>query len=190
LKNAPYGKSVHRQILRSGDPIRYSAIALALEMIKRDGLSGAYAELGVYRGDLTEFICQFSDETNVYLFDTFAGFPDADRGGYDRMFSDTSEQAVRRRVGHAHVIFRAGYFPDTAKGLEDERFSFVSLDADLYKPMLAGLEFFVPRLTKGGYLFLHDYHSPFPVAKAVADFGLSNFIELPDKGGSLIMRKP
>ena len=38
-----------------------------------------------------------------------------------------------------------------------EKFAFVSLDTDLYKPTLAGLEFFWPRMSKGGFIFIHDF---------------------------------
>ena len=44
---------------------------------------------------------------------------------------------------------------DAAKGIEEE-FCFVHLDMDLYKPIKAGLEFFWPRLSRGGYIFIHD----------------------------------
>jgi O-methyltransferase len=51
---------------------------------------------------------------------------------------------------------KKGFFPETAKGLED-KFAFVSLDADLYQPMLEGLKYFYPRLSNGGFIFVHDF---------------------------------
>jgi hypothetical protein len=39
------------------------------------------------------------------------------------------------------------------------RYCAVSLDCDLYDPMKSGLDFFYPRLNRGGILFLHDYSS-------------------------------
>ncbi|MDR1267790.1 MAG: TylF/MycF family methyltransferase [Holosporales bacterium] len=50
------------------------------------------------------------------------------------------------------LVFRKGYFPDTAASDADEKFAFVSLDTDLYQPIHAGLEFFYPRLHEGGHL--------------------------------------
>ena len=35
----------------------------------------------------------------------------------------------------------------------------VSLDADLYAPIRAGLDFFLPRMEKGGMILLHDYNN-------------------------------
>lgn len=68
-------------------------------------------------------------------------------------FKNTAVDVVLDKIGH-HVdtVVRKGYFPETAKGLEEERFAFVSLDTDLYQPILAGLEFFWPRLNPGGMI--------------------------------------
>ena len=56
-----------------------------------------------------------------------------------------------------NCVIKNGYFPETAEGLEDETFAFVSLDPDLYAPVLSGLEFFYPRLSGGGVIVVHDY---------------------------------
>lgn len=75
-------------------------------------------------------------------------------------------------------MIRQGYFPDTAAGLEDERYAFVNIDVDLYKPILAGLEYFWPRLAENGYLFVHDYFS-FSYAgakKAIEEFAEKNHV--------------
>ena len=39
-----------------------------------------------------------------------------------------------------------GWFPETAFDIEDETFCLVCMDACLYRPTLAGLEFFFPRM--------------------------------------------
>ena len=64
-----------------------------------------------------------------------------------------------------------GFFPESAKGVEDT-FLFVNLDADLYAPTLAGLEFFYPRMVKGGIILVHDYFSKafFGAKDAVREF--------------------
>jgi O-methyltransferase len=191
IHQAPYSRETQRAALRSGDPIRYAAIALALTRMNREEIPGAVAELGVYRGDLAVFIQPFCAGRTLYLFDTFEGFPSEDAGQYGTMFSNTSLRHVRNRMrGAQNVDYRKGYFPDTTSGLEQESFAFVSLDADLYKPTLAGLQYFWPRLSPGGYVFLHDYYSHFPIAEAVRDFGLRYFMELPDKTGTIVARKP
>ena len=86
---------------------------------------------------------------------------------------DTSVELVLSNMAYrSNAIIRKGYFPETAIGLEDERFAFVSLDTDLYKPIMAGLEFFYPRMTGGGVIFVDDLgHPELPgVRKAVIEF--------------------
>ena len=41
----------------------------------------------------------------------------------------------------------------------DYGYAFVNIDVDLYKPLLAGLEYFWPRMAENGYIFVHDYFS-------------------------------
>ena len=57
------------------------------------------------------------------------------------------------------AVLRPGLFPASAEGTE-ERFALVSLDVDLEESTLAGLRWFLPRMSPGGYLLLHDYNSP------------------------------
>ncbi len=73
--------------------------------------------------------------------------------------------------------------PDTAAGVEDA-FVFVSLDVDLYQPALAGLEYFYPRMAKGGCIFVHDYFSSrFPgVKKALAEYRVKNPLNIAPLG--------
>ena len=61
----------------------------------------------------------------------------------------------------------------------------MNLDADLYEPILAGLEFFYPKMVRGGVILIHEYFSAgyVGVKKAVNEFvrkfGLCNFQKLP-----------
>ena len=86
-----------------------------------------------------------------------------------------------------------GYFPESLNGLED-KFALVSLDADLEESTLSGLEYFVPRMVPGGYIFLHDYdsHSFYGVRKAVERYEAAHdlkFHALPlcDVNGTLVL---
>ena len=83
----------------------------------------------------------------------------------------------------------------TAVGLEDERFAFVMLDVDLYKPALDVFTFFYPRLSRGGYFFMHDFNSPesdYAISRAAREFMADKpelLIEIPDYSGSALFRK-
>ncbi|MBK9794912.1 MAG: methyltransferase, partial [Holophagaceae bacterium] len=116
------------------------------------GLVGSVAEVGVYQGAFAEMINICFPDRKFYLFDTFEGFSPKDIqeelnqgiafGNQD--FKNTSVQRVLYRMKHPDkCIIKKGYFPATAVDIDDD-FVFISLDADLYAPILSGLEFFYP----------------------------------------------
>jgi O-methyltransferase len=155
------------------------------------------AEVGVYRGAMAVLYHHHFPEKNLHLFDTFEGFPESDLEiAEDVRFRDTSLEAVSALFpGAENVHLHKGYFPETAAGLESEKFCFVMLDVDLYAPTKAGMEFFYDRLVPGGYLFAHDYTSPESnraVSRAVDAFLADKpegIIEIPDMWGSAVFRK-
>lgn len=196
IKFPTYDQSIAQLVSAADDPVRYAAVALAVKSLHAQNIAGSLAEVGVYRGELSRLLHTLAPERDLYLFDTFAGFPASDLERQDARFRDTSIDLVKRGLGDLnHVIFRPGYFPETAQGLENEKFAFVMLDLDLYKPTVAGMEFFYPRLVSGGYLFAHDYNSPESqraVSRAVNEYMKGKpekIVELPDKWGSALIRK-
>lgn len=190
--------------LRTQDPSRYCAFGLAIQRIEREGIPGAFAEVGVYLGASSRVIHRLAPDRKLYLFDTFEGFPESDLKGWERKCEvewspetfKSSVELVKRNIGDTNNLeFKKGYFPDTAKGLEDERFAFVNLDVDLQKPTLSGLEFFYPRVNRGGYIFVHDYNNPEAdrgVSESVNHFfedKMEHIVEIPDAGGSVVVRR-
>lgn len=183
-------------IIKSGDPIRYSTIAMAIQTIFRENILGDFAEAGVYQGSTSRILHLLAPEKKLYLFDTFEGFPKSDIDREDERFRDTDMEFVKRNIGNLdNIIFKKGYVPATFAGLEKEKFAFVMLDMDIYKPTLASLEFFYSRISRGGYLFAHDYNSPesdYAIKRAFTEFMADKqelLIEIPDKWGSILFRK-
>ena len=192
------------EIMPSEDDFcRMMSIRLAAERIVQKNIPGAIAELGVYRGELAAALNWLFSDRTLYLFDTFEGFSEKDLSdGKEEKhsqaavgdFQDTNLDLVLSRMPHREkVVVRKGYFPSTAEGLEDT-FALVSLDVDLYKPTVAGLDYFYPRLAKGGCLFIHDYNNRryMGVRSAVDEFAEANgvpLVQLPDFGGTAVLPK-
>ena len=164
--------------------------------INAQNLEGSVAELGVYRGDFARRINECFKDKTLYLFDTFEGFEDKDltqskdgKMGANlgkKHFSNTSVELVLGKMPYPkQCVIKKGWFPQSSVGCENERFCFVNLDADLYEPILAGLEFFYPKMVRGGVILIHEYFSAgyVGVKKAVNEFvhkfGLCNFQKLP-----------
>jgi len=194
----PYFTQQQRKMLvRTGDPVRYGTLLLSFEQLSKDGIGGSLAECGVYKGSLSKFIHGMLPDRKLFLFDTFQGFDQRDEGTQDdERFKDTSEQTVLRYIGDTkNIIIRKGYFPDSATGLDNERFAFVMIDFDKYEPTLSALKVFYPLVNTGGFIFVHDYSSPesnWACSRALNEFLADKpekLILIPDAWGTAFLRK-
>ena len=182
--------------------IRRAELNLLAKQINSRNVAWSVAELGVYKGDFAIQLAAHFPGRRLYLFDTFTGFTPEDVSLEHSLgsttlkagaFADTSFEEVRARFSsYSNVHIIKGCFPETAGGYEQERFCFVSLDADLYQPIYAGLRFFYPRLNTGGCILIDDADSPqFPGAgKALRAFcEEENLFPLPlcDVHGSAVL---
>lgn len=194
-----FDPQIHSEIARGHDYNRYASLGLAIARVIDEEIPGSFAEIGVFRGDTSVIVSRLAPGRRYYLFDTFEGFPDADlEPGVteDYRFHTTSAFYVSARLSSMPgVVLKPGYVPETFAGLEDERFAFALLDLDLHRPTVASLEFIYPRLSPGGYLFVHDYNSPESnwACKRALDAFLTDkpelIIEVPDTWGSAMFRK-
>lgn len=166
-----------------------SAANLARYFLHALELDGARAECGVFQGFSALFTCRAAalkpggfDGTGFHLIDSFAGFPKPlaedfipmRSGGETRSAPAFSEgdAAVSfeqvRAVFHDFpgVQFHRGFVPQVLSQLPDTRWAFVHIDVDLHEPTLASLEYFYPRMVKGGVIICDDYGSRlFPGAR-------------------------
>jgi O-methyltransferase len=149
-KSLEFSTSFKQQLAYSLDFVRHTTLELCSNEIKENKVDGNLAELGVYKGDFAKRINQLFPDKKLYLFDTFKGFDAKDINtekqksfsSGEQDFSDTSVELVLSKMKYRdNCIVRKGFFPDSATGIDD-KFCFVSIDADLYEPILAGLNFF------------------------------------------------
>jgi hypothetical protein len=183
-----------------GDYARLYFLISNIEALEESGVPGAVAELGVFKGSSAKIIRQFAPNRELYLFDTFEGFPE-EHAKRDPTGTGTGGYAsgldqVRDFVGDDPAIkYCKGMFPETASMVpESTKFALVHLDCDLYTPTKAAMEFFYPRLAPGGLLILHDYHSGcWPGVTQAADEYLADkpegLIRVPDKSGTAALMK-
>ena len=136
------------------------------ELFQAENITGCVAEGGVFQGEFAKEINRVFCNSDLYLFDTFTGFDERD------VLVELNKSYSNSSAGHLNItgedivlgklpypkkcIMRKGYFPDTAKDIE-QTFCFVNLDFDLYNPTLAGLQYFYPRMVSGGVILVHDY---------------------------------
>jgi hypothetical protein len=181
---------------------RYFFLNLCIDYLIEEGISGNVAEIGVYKGNSAYLLSRFAREQGktCFLFDTFEGFNQGDFSGHDvnaslNAFSDTNLEVVKELTGEKNTVFVKGYFPESLNQTgEIENLVLVHLDCDLEKPMKSALEYFYPRIKKGGFLIMHDHSSLYwPGAQTAIDEFFKNkgefVIPIPDKSGTCVIRK-
>ena len=178
---------------------------LCAKEIHDRGIKGEAAELGAFRGDFSRIMNKVFPDKISYLFDTFEGYSEqtakqevSDKNcgeAYLNAYKDATVESVLKRLPYPQkAVIKKGFFPDSLEGLE-ETFSFVSIDVGFEDVTLEGLRYFYPRLSEGGYIFLHGYNSRFKgAARAVETYEKENNIRICkvpicDRSGSIILTR-
>lgn len=137
---------------------------------------GDIVEVGVFEGASCAIIREESDK-ELWMFDTFAGFPDkldaSDSPNYFIGDCAATEDKLKEHFKNdkkAHII--KGVFPETGGVLKDKKFSLVHIDVDIYLSTKESLQFFLGRMNPGGIILIHDYPAHPGVKKAVQELGL------------------
>ena len=188
-------------VYSTSDYMRSSSLELVANEIRENNISGSVSELGVFRGEFAKLINLAFPDRKFYLFDTFEGFDEKDVKIEGNIkvntgdFSKTNVEVVLNKMKYRdNCIIKKGYFPQTAEDVDDT-FAFVSIDVDLYEPTYKGLCYFYPRLSRGGYIFIHDYNDGTRytrVKEAVKKYCFDNgiaYFPLSDNCGSVIIMK-
>jgi O-methyltransferase len=193
IKNSPKNEK--------GDLVRLYFLLNQIEYIKTNNIPGLIAEVGVFKGTTARLFHDAFPDKEILLFDTFEGFDErdinhkkedsnAESGGWPSSLNE-----VKNFIGSSDLIkiFR-GYFPDTTKDIDlNNLYALVHLDADLYSPQLSGLEYFYPKMSKGGVIIIHDCNNEYYGSrKALDEFFVDKPeipIIIPDKSGSAIVVK-
>ena len=131
-------------------------------MISTNDIEGDVAEVGVYEGGTASVIYdEMKKHKKLYLFDTFHDFHGAGVNDPEWIAKLTHEIHPQLKYSYQNVmkyfdeysnvkVFK-GSFPEVVGDvLNENKFSFVHLDVDIYKPTLDSLAFFYPKMSVGG----------------------------------------
>lgn len=143
-------------------------------------IGGDFAEVGVANGATAKIISVFKGNKELHLFDTFEGVPfvskEDDPSIVPGVCKSSLEFVQNNLKGEENIRFYKGIFPDTAAPISERKFSFVNLDVDIYQTTKDALDFFYPRMSKGGIILSHDYSYYDGVKKAFDEF----FVDKPE----------
>ncbi|OFY60117.1 MAG: hypothetical protein A2V50_07240 [Bacteroidetes bacterium RBG_19FT_COMBO_42_10] len=92
-----------------------------------------------------------------------------------------------------NVIPVEGVFPGSIpENLGERIFSFIHKDMDLFESTIAALNYFYLRMSRGGYIVIHDYNTWSGAHEAVDGFfrgKTESPAPMPDKNGSALLKK-
>jgi len=184
------------------DQVRRDMLILILKDILVNRVNGDLVELGVYKGYTAKLIHYYVPDRQLFLFDTYEGFNTGDlaaeksRTGFSIgnhfISAGTKEVTSYIMPKNDNVILIKGVFPGSiTQDFYSKSFSFIHVDMDLYEPTIAALKFFHPRMSRGGYIVIHDYNTWSGAQDAVDEFfkdKQESPIPMPDKNGSALIK--
>jgi predicted O-methyltransferase YrrM len=131
---------------------------------------GAFVEVGVYHGGTAWHLAKVAERQGrpLYLYDTFTGMPHAEKIDSHVVgdFADTSIEQVIEAIPYATCI--AGVFPRSALSMGP--IAFVHLDVDQYRSYKEALEYFEPKMVRGGVIWCDDMPALPSAALAINEF--------------------
>ena len=161
--------------------LKTSAIRKLAWRMAELGMEGAIADFGCGYGDISWQMNAMMPDRKLYLFDSQMHNVDrlAGRMPYPEM-----------------VEIRQGRFPDTAMDVEDEKYALVHMNESDHDTVTRGIQYFYPRLVKGGMIILSRYEDgkSLDVRQAVADLEAKHgaFLIVPLAGldGAVVIIRP
>ncbi len=165
---------------------RHYMLQQMVQHVMEKGVTGDVVECGCWKGHSSFLIASILDghgfSGEFSIFDSFEGglsdksvedanarvAMDADQVAEEKQhFASTEDQLHYVLKPFSFYKLYKGWIPDRFSEVEERRFAFVHIDVDLYQPILDALEFFYPRMDRGGVIVVDDFgFTQFPGAKA------------------------
>jgi O-methyltransferase len=148
-----------------------------------------FVECGCFKGQSSYIIAtllkKYNFKNKFFIFDSFEGLSPYDlfdKQLKDRVIDDNEANLRRKKFVSDFENFKKlmqpfdfveiykGWIPINFDKIKNYQFQFVHIDVDLHRPTYDSLEFFFPRLIKGGIIVCDDYNfADFPGAKTAWD---------------------
>ena len=140
--------------------------------VARDMPPGAIVEIGVYKGGSAVKLAEVARDQGrgLWLFDSFAGIVEKTEGLDVHEvgdFNDTDVDEVRRLIPDAHIV--VGDARQTLADTETGPIAFAHLDCDQYETYRVCLLELLPRMTRGGTIWMDDPESLAGAYKAAVE---------------------
>jgi hypothetical protein len=146
-----------------------------------------FVECGCFYGHSTYMLARLLEQNDFrgqfHVFDSFEGLSefrnedaceyfatDEQKANIRKHFASNEDRVRALLSPFKFVQFHPGWIPTKFDEIADRRFSFLSVDVDLYEPTYQSLNHLFPHLMKNGAVYLDDYgYRTFPGARIAVD---------------------
>lgn len=191
-------KSIFRAgVMASGSPHNPEIVPQrmynAMQFLRHSlDLDGDAVECGSFRGLSSYVFCNYIRLANpdftgagYHIFDSFQGLSrpspedfiaNQEYGAVGHpclpagAFHGSLETVKTTLREYPQIEYHVGWIPQSFAGLTEGKYKFVHLDLDLYDPIKGAVEYFYPRMVKGGVIVIDEYGFPrWPGAQKAVD---------------------
>jgi O-methyltransferase len=165
-----------KEIRNWNKEIKYRAHIVTWAASQVKDLQGDFVELGVFYGHLSKVIINFDLELlsnrNFYLVDPWGSSKlDFSNARYNE---DIYEFVESRFKAYPQIKLIRNSVPDALNEVPSQKIAFLMIDMNGFEAELAALNFFYPKMVKGGIIYFDDYGGRWPRLREVVDEFLSN----------------
>ena len=199
LQFPTFPAELHDAIATKQDYFRYATLGLAVQRVLDEDIAGAFAEVGVWRGETSAFLHALAPDAPALPVRHVRGLPRRGSAA-GRRRPRASATPARPPCGRASARpqrrappgLRARHAGRASRTRRSRSCCSTSTCSTRRPP---SLEFFYPRLSPGGYLVVHDYNNPESdwACKRAFDGFLADkpeqVVELGDMWGSALVRR-
>lgn len=133
---------------------------------------GDFVECGVWHGLLSKSICEYVDveefnNRKFFLVDTFGEMKGSHP--HPRYRFDIYDDVKKRFAKYPYVEVIRGRVPEILPQINSTKIAYLAIDLNSHEPELKALEYFYPKMVKGGIIYLDDYGWKFPQLRNSVD---------------------
>ncbi len=175
---------------------RLSNLRQLTQTIIEEGVPGDLIETGIWRGGaciMMRAVLFTFGVTNkrIWAADSFSGLPPGDPEKYPLdaksdfhsykqlavPLNDVKQNFKGLGLLDNQTVFLQGWFKDTLPKAAIDQLALIRLDGDMYESTMDALDALYPKLTKGGFVIIDDYHIVPACRAAVTDYCTKHGLE-------------
>ena len=142
--------------------------------------NGVYAEIGVFKGEFSDFLLTTLNPKQLVLFDLFdgtCGSGDVDGNNFCNTNMANEFNTIMNWNNQA-IVLKKGDSSSQLDLFENEYFDMIYIDGDhSYEGCKKDLDIAIKKVKKGGYIMGHDYEMNMDKAKTYYSFGVKQAVD-------------